>query len=124
MPDLTIEGAETITVPTGTRLLNALIDQGVDMLYRCGGYARCGLCQVAFSAGEPAAMTAVEQRKLGQRNLLGTARLACQIEITQDMAVRPLLTWAESGLSDPGPHPEPVRLTSVEPQVHHQVVNT
>lgn len=115
MPELTINGTETITVPTGTRLVNALIDHGADMLYRCGGYGRCGLCQVAFTAGEPATMTPIEARKLVQRDVLGIARLACQIEITQDMAVHPLLTWAESGLSDPGPRPDPVRLTSADP---------
>ena len=42
MPDLTIEGAATITVAAGTRLLNALIDHDVDMLYRCGGQAAVG----------------------------------------------------------------------------------
>ena len=116
MPDLTIEVAQTITVAAGTRLLNALIDHDVDMLYRCGGHGRCGLCQVAFTTGEPTTMTPIEQRKLIQHDLLGTARLACQIEISQDMAVRPLLTWAESGLSDPGPRPDPGVGSSTEVQ--------
>ena len=61
-------------------------------------------------------MTPVEERKRVQLNLRGAVRLACQIVITQDMIVRPLLTGAGSGLSDPGPRPEPAMGNPTEPQ--------
>lgn len=106
MPRIEVEGYGAFEVPVGTRLVNALEANGVDILHRCGGYARCTTCRVAFSAGEPAQMTQAEYNKLDLQDLLGEARLACQILVEGDMALRPLLTLRESGLPDPGPPPQ------------------
>ena len=114
MPRIEVEGYGAFEVPVVTRLVNALEANGVDILHRCGGYARCTTCRVAFSAGEPAQMTQAEYNKLDLQDLLGEARLACQILVEGDMALRPLLTLHESGLPDPGPAPQE-RLTP-EPQ--------
>jgi ferredoxin len=77
MPQITVEGYGSFEVPAGTRLVNALEQNGVDVLHGCGGYARCTTCRVAFSAGEPARMTQTEYHKLDLQDLLGEARLAC-----------------------------------------------
>jgi ferredoxin len=106
MPRIEVEGYGAFEVPAGTRLVNALEANGVDILHRCGGYARCTTCRVAFSAGEPARMTQAEYNKLDLQDLLGEAQLACQILVEGDMALRPLLTLRESGLPDPGPAPQ------------------
>jgi ferredoxin len=106
MPRIEVEGYGSFEVAAGTRLVNALEANGVDILHRCGGYARCTTCRVAFSAGEPARMTQAEYNKLDLQDLLGEARLACQILVEGDMALRPLLTLGESGLPDPGPTPQ------------------
>jgi ferredoxin len=106
MPRIEVEGYGTFEVPAGTRLVNALESNGVDILHRCGGYARCTTCRVAFSAGEPAQMTQAEYNKLDLQDLLGEARLACQILVDGDMALRPLITLHESGLPDAGPAPK------------------
>lgn len=106
MPRVEVEGYGTFEVPAGTRLVNALEANGVDILHRCGGYARCTTCRVAFRAGEPAQMTRAEYNKLDLQDLLGEARLACQILVEGDMALRPLLTLRASGLPDPGPAPK------------------
>lgn len=107
MPKITVEGRGTFEVPEGERLVLAIESNGVDILHRCGGYARCTTCRVAFSEGEPAAMTQAEKDKLVERDLLGQARLSCQIECSQDMTVQVLQTLSGSGLPDPGGKPEP-----------------
>jgi ferredoxin len=86
--------------------VNALEQNGVDILHRCGGYARCTTCRVTFTAGEPARMTQAEYHKLDLQDLLGIARLACQIEVDGDMTLRPLLTLRASGLAVPGAAPK------------------
>jgi len=92
MPDLTVDG-RTVRVPAGKRLVLAIEDEaGVPIGHRCGGHARCTTCRVEFVRGEPDTMTVAEHEKLVERDLLGRARLACQIPCDHDMEVRPLMT--------------------------------
>ncbi len=107
MPRITAEGFEPFEVPQGTRLVRALEDNGVDILHRCGGYAKCTTCRVEFREGEPTSMTVAEHNKLQERELLGEVRLSCQIECMHDLSVRPVYLFSESGLEDPGPQPMP-----------------
>ena len=54
MPKLEVEGRGTFDVPEGKRLVLAIEkNAGVDILHRCGSYARCTTCRVEFLAGEP-----------------------------------------------------------------------
>ena len=106
MPKLIIESLGEFEVPKGTRLVNALEDNGGDPLHRCGGYARCTTCRVEFFAGEPDTMTEAEQTKLESQGNLGKFRLSCQSAVDQDMRVKVLLPFRESGLDDPGPRPD------------------
>ncbi|MDQ5823088.1 MAG: (2Fe-2S)-binding protein [Chloroflexota bacterium] len=106
MPRIEAEGFEPIEVPHSTRLVRALEDNGVDILHRCGGNARCTTCRVEFIQGEPVRMTVAERNKLEEKELLGQVRLSCQIECTHDMTLRPVNLFSQSGLSDPGPQPE------------------
>ncbi len=106
MPKLEIEGFGNYDVPEGARLVRALEEQGVDILHRCGGHARCTTCRVAFSAGEPDQMTIAEYEKLKERELFGQFRLSCQILCDHDMALAVGMTLSSSGLPDPGPLPE------------------
>lgn len=106
MPRIEVEGHNGFEVAAGTRLVRALEENGVDVLHRCGGYAKCTTCRVSFSAGEPQQMTVAEYEKLAQKQLLDQVRLSCQITCEHDMAVRALMTLHESGLPDPGPSPE------------------
>ena len=106
MPKLTIDGRGEFEVPQGTRLVNALEDHGGEPLHRCGGYARCTTCRVEFLTGEPDTMTEAEQKKLENQGNLGKFRLSCQCTVNQDMHVKVLLPFSESGLDDPGPRPE------------------
>ncbi len=107
MPRIEAEGFEPFDVPGGTRLVRALEDNGVDLLHRCGGNAKCTTCRVEFIEGEPGIMTVAEYNKLLDKGVLGQVRLSCQIECTHDMKLRPVNLFSVSGLSDPGPQPEP-----------------
>jgi ferredoxin len=105
VPRLEVVGYGVFDVPEGTRLVRAIESNGVDILHRCGGFARCTTCRVEFVAGEPATMTEAEYDRLVQRELLGQIRLSCQIRCDHDMTVKPVNTLAASGLPDPGPTP-------------------
>ena len=106
MSKIEVEGKGVFEVAAGLRLVNAIENNGVDILHRCGGNARCTTCRVEFISGEPTQMTEAEKVKLTEKELLGTARLACQILCDHDMSMRVLMTLSESGLPDPGGQPE------------------
>lgn len=115
MPTLVIDGQE-FDVEAGKRLILAIEDSGVEILHRCGGYARCTTCRVNFSEGEPNMMTVAEKNRLQQdpSGLFGVVRLACQIECTHDMQVKPIMTMQNSNVSDPGKRPEDEITPTVE----------
>ena len=107
MPKLIIEGVGEFEIPAGTRLVNALEDNGGEPLHRCGGYAHCTTCRVEFLAGEPEFMTEAEKAKLeNKKEDLENFRLSCQCTVDHDMHVKVLLPFSKSGLDDPGARPE------------------
>jgi ferredoxin len=107
MPELTVEGVGTFSVPEGKRLVLALEeDAGIDQLHACGGRARCTTCRVEFVAGEPETHTKAEVAALAARGLSGV-RLSCQILCDHDMTVRAISRLAGSGRPDPGGKPQP-----------------
>ncbi len=107
MPKLTIDGVGEFEISAGTRLVNALEDNGGDPLHRCGGYARCTTCRVEFLSGEPETMTEAEKSKLeSMTEAQGHFRLSCQSTVDHDMHVKVLLPFSESKLDDPGARPE------------------
>ncbi len=108
MPRIEVEGAGTFDVQEGKRLVLAIEeDAGVDILHRCGSYAKCTTCRIEFLEGEPEKMTKAELEVLESRDLLGQVRLSCQALCDHDMKVRVLMTVSSTGLDGPGPHPEP-----------------
>ena len=105
MPKLTIEGHGTFEIEHSTRLVHAIRDSGVDILHRCGGYAKCTTCRVEILEGEPPHRTAAEQEKLREKGESGI-RLSCQCLVENDMTVRVLNTLQSTGLDSPGDTPE------------------
>jgi len=75
-------------------------------MHVCGSYARCTTCRIEFLEGEPVAMTQAELMILGMRDLVGKARLSCQILCERDMKVRVLMTVSDTGARDAGYTPE------------------
>jgi ferredoxin len=108
VPRIEVEDTGTFEVGEGKRLVLAIEeDAGVDILHRCGSYARCTTCRIEYLEGEPEKMTKAEHDVLEKRNLLGQVRLSCQALCDHDIKVRVLLTVTYTGLDGPGPHPEP-----------------
>lgn len=108
MPKLEIEGVGKFDVPEEKRLVLAIEeDAGVDILHRCGSYAKCTTCRVEFLEGEPEKMTKAELEVLEKRDLLGQVRLSCQALCDRDMKVSVLMTVSSSEANDPGRKPEP-----------------
>jgi len=108
MPRLCVEGAGTVHVPHGKRLVLALEDEAaIDQLHICGGQGKCTTCRVEFLAGEPAEMTRAEREALRRAGLLDSpgVRLSCQILCRRSMKVRAISRLGGSGYADTGPRP-------------------
>jgi len=106
MATITVEGGSSFEADANKRLILAIEDSGVDILHRCGGYAKCTTCRVEFSAGEPDKMTAAERDKLQEQGNLGKFRLSCQILCDHDMTVTPLMTLSNTDMDDAGSRPQ------------------
>ncbi len=105
MATITVNG-KSFTAPDGKRLVLALKDEGVDILHRCGGNARCTTCRVTFNSGEPENYHPREKAKLESGDNLGKFRLSCHILCADEMDVNVLQSMASTGLEDPGPRPD------------------
>lgn len=107
MPKITVED-KTFEAPADKRLVLALEDNGIEILHRCGGYAKCTTCRVKFIEGEPEQMTKAEKERLQQdpQNLYGKVRLSCQILCDHDMTVAPVMTMQNADVDSPGKRPE------------------
>lgn len=106
MPKITIKDGDTFEAPADKRLALAIVDSGVDILHRCGGYAGCTTCRVVVHAGEPDTMTKAELEKLKEKESVGLFRLSCQILCDHDMTVEPLMHISSSNYEDAGKRPQ------------------
>ncbi|MGI8911615.1 MAG: 2Fe-2S iron-sulfur cluster-binding protein [Rubrobacteraceae bacterium] len=107
MPRVEVDGVGSFDVEEGKRLVLAIEeDAGVDILHRCGAFARCTTCRIEYLEGEPDRMTRAELDVLQSRDLLGQVRLSCQAVCDHDVKVRPLMTVTSTGLDGAGPKPE------------------
>ncbi|HSH05719.1 MAG TPA: 2Fe-2S iron-sulfur cluster-binding protein [Anaerolineae bacterium] len=102
MAKITVNG-QTFEVADGTRLVNAIEGNGIDILHRCGGHAKCTTCRVTFNAGEPNNYNEAEKAKLEANGNLGEFRLSCQILCAGEMDVNVINRLSETDLSDAGP---------------------
>jgi ferredoxin len=106
MPRIEAEGITTFEAKEGRRLVLELEDNGVDILHRCGGLAKCTTCRIVVLEGDAGEMTERERTRLARENELApNTRLACQIRCENDLKIHVLRRFSESGLSDPGPKP-------------------
>jgi ferredoxin len=105
MPKVEVVGKGVFEVAEGTKLVLALEDNGVDILHRCGGNARCTTCRVEVLAGDPGSMNEAEAQLREAKGITqDNVRLSCQIRVHGDLTVKPLMTLSESGM-DAGPRP-------------------
>ncbi|MDT5295057.1 MAG: hypothetical protein QOJ76_1937 [Acidobacteriota bacterium] len=108
MPIITAETAtETreLTAEAGRKLVLALEDNGIDILHRCGGKAKCTTCRVEVLDGDPGEMQEQERNRLAMETALAdNVRLSCQVHVQSDLKVRVLNQASTRGL-DAGPRP-------------------
>lgn len=104
MPKLTVVGNGTFNVKEGTKLVLALEDNGIHILHRCGGKARCTTCRVEIVSGDFCEPTHIEKNTITEKGIEDHLRLSCQMHVHTDLTVRPILTVENSGL-DAGPRP-------------------
>ena len=88
---ITHQGAShEVSVPAGTSLMLAAVDNGVPGIDGdCGGQCACATCHVFIDAPWSAKTGARTDREDEMLNfaaeLADTSRLACQVEVTADM---------------------------------------
>ncbi|MHC5537483.1 2Fe-2S iron-sulfur cluster-binding protein [Singulisphaera rosea] len=91
MPQVTIEEEKTFDVPSGTKLVLAIEDAGVDIMHKCGGNARCTTCRVQVVSGDAGPLEELEQARLVREASFGPdIRLSCQVRVESDLTIRVL----------------------------------
>ncbi|WP_373229376.1 2Fe-2S iron-sulfur cluster-binding protein [Cohnella sp.] len=105
MPAVKVEGKGLFQAEEGKKLVLVLEDNGVDILHRCGGNARCTTCRVEILEGDGGPIGEAEAAILNAKGVtLPNVRLSCQIRVHSDLEVKPLMTVSESGM-EPGTRP-------------------
>ncbi len=105
MPHITVEGEKTFEAEDGKKLVLALEDNGIDILHRCGGIARCTTCRVEIVSGEVPPMSEAETEALEEPELIAQYRLSCQLHVAGDLTLRVAKRASVEGIT-PGPRPE------------------
>jgi adenylate cyclase len=103
-------GGEEVTVPSGSTLLEASRRAGVALESECGGRGRCSTCRVRVERGIEA-LPAPCPDELAVLRRIGAApdvRLACQLRLTADASITPLLPAGWPGVP-PDVFPQPGR---------------
>jgi ferredoxin len=102
----TAAGTLAFEAPGGKKLVLAIEDQGIDILHRCGGNARCTTCRVEVLDGDPGPIEEAEAAILATKTDLNErTRLSCQIRLIDDLHVKVINQASVMGI-DPGPRPE------------------
>lgn len=109
MPRITAEtasGEVAFEAESGRKLVLCLEDNGVDILHKCGGNARCTTCRVEVLSGSAGAMGDAENAILaGKADIGENTRLSCQIRVKDDLHVKVINQASVAGV-DPGTRPE------------------
>jgi ferredoxin len=106
MPKITAEAAQGIVafeVETGRKLVLSLEDNGVDILHRCGGNAKCTTCRVEIIAGDPGEIGEPERVVLATKTDLNDhTRLSCQVRVIDDLHVKVVRQASVEGIDAGG----------------------
>ena len=76
-----------VTVPAGTRLLDAAAQAGAMVPTQCGGVLACLACRVRIRAGAVAPAGAKERARLDEIGAAGDERFACHARAQGDVVV-------------------------------------
>jgi ferredoxin len=105
MPKITVEGFDSFEVEEGKKLVLALEDNGVPIMHRCGGNARCTTCRVEIITGDAGPLNELEGDIIEARNYEKNIRLSCQLHCHNDLTVKPVMLSTDSA-ADAGPRPK------------------
>jgi ferredoxin len=109
MPKITAEtanGTVAFECEADRKLVLCLEDNGVDILHRCGGNARCTTCRVEILSGDPGEIGEPEKAVLATKTDLNDhTRLSCQVRLIDDLHVKVVSQASVKGI-DAGPRPE------------------
>lgn len=101
----TANGKVAFEAEEGRKLVLCLEDNGVDILHRCGGNARCTTCRVEVLSGDPGEIGEPERAILATKTDLNDhTRLSCQVRVMDDLHVNVINQASVKGI-DPGPRP-------------------
>jgi ferredoxin len=76
-----------LSIASGTTILRAAHDAGLDVTATCGGRGRCTSCRVKFVAGSVPPPTIGDEVQLGDQQVREGYRLACQCAPTEAVTV-------------------------------------
>lgn len=109
MPRITAEtanGPVAFDCDEGRKLVLCIEDNGIDILHRCGGNARCTTCRVEIIEGDPGEIRDPEREILATKTDLNDhTRLSCQIRVVDDLHVKVINQASVAGI-DPGTRPD------------------
>jgi ferredoxin len=92
MPKITADTANGIVAfeaEQGRKLVLCLEDNGVDILHRCGGNAKCTTCRVEVLSGDPGEIGEPERAILATKTDLNDhTRLSCQVRVIDDLHIK------------------------------------
>ena len=102
----TAEGTVAFECEEGKKLVLCIEDNGIDILHRCGGNARCTTCRVEILSGDPGEIGEPEKAILATKTDLNDhTRLSCQVRLIDDLHVKVINQASVKGI-DAGPRPE------------------
>src|SRR3954466_9288559 len=101
----TAGGTVAFEAEAGKKLVLAIEDNGIDILHRCGGNAKCTTCRVEVLAGDPGEIGEAERNRLAmETGLAENIRLSCQVHVMDDLKLRVVNQSSVRGM-DAGPRP-------------------
>ena len=101
----TANGTLAFEAEKGRKLVLCLEDNGIDILHRCGGNARCTTCRVEVLSGDPGEIGEPERDILATKTDLNDhTRLSCQVRLNDNLHVKVINQASVKGM-DAGTRP-------------------
>ncbi len=96
-------GTVAFEAEEGRKLVLCLEDNGIDIMHRCGGNAKCTTCRVEVLAGDPGEIGDAEKAILASKTDLGDhTRLSCQVRLMDDLHVKVIRQVSVEGIEAGG----------------------